>query len=160
MKNIENAVMIKRTPEPRNAALPDILIYSIVTDMMNTAWGILEGKYSAAGDMAKMRQTYTDKCREYSRNLYLAGGTNDQNWAIRPIFANDTPIADVPDPDEFHVVFPVGVTCNGTVYSYDIEAYFSALHRDYVPSVEKMYAEKIAFVRKQQTGDDIPVVLF
>ncbi|MBQ6599990.1 MAG: hypothetical protein IJH79_20790 [Lentisphaeria bacterium] len=158
MKNIENAVMIKRTPEPRNAALSDILIHTLVTDMMDTSWGILEGKYSAAGDMVKMRQTYTDKCREYSRILYLAGGTDDQNWAIRPVFASDSPIADVPDPDDFPVIFPVGVTFNGTVYSYDIEAYFSALHRDYIPSVERMYAEKLSFVR-QHKGDDFPIIL-
>lgn len=157
MKNIENAVMINRNPEPRNAALHDALIYTVVTDMMDTAWDILEGKYSETVDMVEMRRTYTDKCKEYSRILYLTGSTNDANWSIRPIFADDTPISDVPDPDEFPVVFPLGVTYENAVYSFDIESYLAMIHRKYIPSVEQMYSDKLTFVRQHKDGD-IPII--
>lgn len=158
MDNIENAVLIPHSPEPRNAPIADVLLYGLVSDMARAAWDILEGSYTAVGDMITMRQRFAMKCKEYSLILYRCGVSDDPNWAVRPVFVEDYPIADVPDPEEFSILFPAGVTYNGTTYSFDIAGYFSGLHRDYIPSVEKVYAEKLAFVR-QHKDDDFPFIL-
>lgn len=145
MENLKNAVMIRRMPEPINAQLPDVLIYMIVTDMMDTTWGVLEHGYTSTSEMVQTRQNFINKCKEASYVLYLSGTGDDRTWAIQPIFTEDYPIPDT--FDELPVIFPVGVKYHDTVYSFDLDAYLAMPHRDYLPSIKRMYADILGSVQ-------------
>lgn len=147
MKNLENAVLIHQDHEPIGSALPDILIYCVISDMSDAAWDILQYGYKSTLDMVKMKQRFILKCKEMSQILFLSGSDSDRVWAIQPIFADDFPIS-----DSLPVAFPVGVEYHGTAYSYDIEAYFAMPHSDYLPAVKQMYADRI---RQEDSSIDL-----
>ena len=149
MKNIENAVIIRRDPEPKGSPLPDILIYCIIENMMDAAWNALDFGYQSSGEMFAMKQRFNEKCWEASRVLYLSGIDNDQRWAISPVFENDYPLPD-PGLEDLPIIFPVGVKYRGVTYSFDIEAYFNMPHQAYIPSAEKIYAKEVEFVRRNR----------